>query len=135
MEEMDDNSSLNTISDRRAARRQRRGVRRGGEWMLGIMLILLAVILFMQNLKVITFTNWWALFILLPALGSFGTAWRLASEAGGRFSARARGAVIVGLLLVLVTGMFLLQLNWVILGPVLLVVAGIGLFANSLLPE
>jgi hypothetical protein len=78
--------------------------------------------------------NWWALFILIPALGSFGTAWGMARAAGGHFGMRARGAFIVGLGLTLVTAMFLLNLNWTVLGPALLLLAGLGLLINAVLP-
>jgi hypothetical protein len=131
---MNENPSQSSFSDRLEERRQRRHERRGGEWMWGILLILLAGILFLQNMKIYIVNNWWALFILLPALGSFATAWRVSREAG-RFNARARSALIICVVLVLVAAMFLFSLNWTILGPVLLALAGIGLIVNGMLPN
>ncbi len=114
---------------------ERRGSRGRGGWILGIILILLAGILLLQNLKIYTLSNWWALFILIPALGSFATAGRVVQAAGGRFNVRARGVLIVGLVLVLVTAMFLFSMNWTFLGPILIALAGIGLIVNVLLPD
>lgn len=136
---MNDNSSQPNFTDRREERRERRQERRlgrrGGEWMWGILLILLGAILYMRNMNIYILNNWWALFILLPALGSFATAWRISQAAGGGFPARARSALIFGVVLVLVTAMFLFSLNWTILGPILLALAGIGLIINGMLPE
>ena len=62
----------------RAARWARREARwearagRPGFWMVGgAFLVLLGVVLFLQNMGVSTLKNWWALFILFPAYGSF----------------------------------------------------------------
>jgi hypothetical protein len=132
---MNDNSSQTGFSDRHEERRERRLERRGGGWVGGILLLLLGGILLLQNLNIFTINNWWALFILLPALGSFATAWRLAQSAGGRFTSRARGAVIVGVMLILVTGMFLFNMNWTYLGPGLLVLAGVLLLVNTIIPD
>jgi hypothetical protein len=132
---MDDNSNQNSFSDRREERRERRQERRGGgEWMLGIILILLAGVVLLNNMKIFTLHNWWALFILLAAFGSFGTAWRTARSAG-HFTRVARGSIIAGIVLVLVTIMFLFSLNWFLLGPILLALAGIGMIINALLPD
>lgn len=135
---MDDNSSPNNFSNRRAERQQRiderRAARAGGGWIGGALLLFIGLLLLGRNLNFMTFDNWWALFIMLPALGSFSTAWGMYQAAGGRFTMRARSAMIVGLVLTAVTIMFLFNLNWTILGPVLLILAGIGLLVNVVLP-
>lgn len=123
-----------TRFDRHAARQQRRALRGSGGWIGGVILILIGLLMFGQNLKILPFTNWWALFILLPAVGSFGTAWRL-SQSAGRLTVHSRSAAIVGIACTLVAAIFLFNLNWTILGPGLLVLAGISLFINALLPE
>jgi len=135
---MDDNSSPGNFYNRRAARRQRiderRAMRSGGEWIGGALLLLIGLLLLGRNLNLMIFDNWWALFILLPAIGSFSTAWGMYQAAGGHFTMRARSAMIVGLVLTAVTVMFLFNLNWTIIGPGLLILAGIGLLVNVILP-
>jgi hypothetical protein len=72
--------------------------------MLGIILILLAGIVFLQTQHIYIINNWWALFILLPAFGSIAAAWGISRAAGGQ---------------------------WVIWGPVLLALTGISLIVNG----
>jgi hypothetical protein len=132
-------TNSNQPLSRHEARAQRRAERRGGAnpgaWIGGLLLIGLGVILFLQNQGVAVafpFNNWWAPFILLPALGAFGNAWRV-YQAEGRLNAAARGSLLVGLVLTVVAAAFLFELNWTLLGPALLLMAGIGVLANSML--
>jgi len=119
---------------RRAERRAARGTRYGGAWVGGAILILLGIVFLLQNLGSLSLNNWWALFILLPALGALGAAWRTYQSAGGHLTATARGSLIGGLVLTMITAAFLFDLNWGILAPVLIVLAGIGLLINAFLP-
>jgi len=136
---MNENPVQENIPDRHEQRRQRREERRalreGNGWAVGAILVLLGLIMLGQNMNVFTLKNWWALFILLPALGSLGTAWRLFQADGGRLSRHARNALIAGLLLAGLSGMFLFGLNWTWVGPVLLMLAGIAILTNAVLPE
>jgi hypothetical protein len=122
--------------DQRAARRQRieeRRAGRSGSWALGAVLILVGVFIMLQNLTSFELENWWALFILIPALGAFGNAWR-AYQKDERLSGPARAALVSGVILTMVTAVFLLGLNWIIIGPVLLILAGLGILLNVVLP-
>ncbi len=122
------------------ARRQRREERRamrgqyGGSWVGGAILLLLGVIFLLQNMGALTLNNWWALFIMIPALGAFGAAWRAYQAADGRLTAAARGSLIGGLILTLITAIFLFELSWGVLGPIVIILAGIGLLLNAFLP-
>ena len=118
-------------------RRRRREERRAGRmpWLGGVILIALGIIFLLQNFGLPVLDNWWALFILLPAVGAFGNAWRDYQNAGGRLTASARWSLIVGLILTIVTAIFLFNLNWGLLGPVLIILAGLGLLLNALLPD
>lgn len=123
--------------DRREARRAYRAERRAGRqnngWILGAILILIGIFVILQNLTTFDLENWWALFIMIPALGAFGNAWRTYNR-DGRLSAPARTSLISGFILTMITCVFLLDLNWTILGPVLLILAGAGLLLNAVLP-
>lgn len=132
---MNETPQQNGIHDRIEERRKNRREHHGGEWILGIVLIGLAVIMLLDNQKIYTLNNWWALFILIPALGSLGNAWRTAQSDGGRFNRQARSSLIVGLGFLLVTAMFLFSLSWTVMGPFLLALAGVGLLINGLLPD
>lgn len=121
--------------DRREARQTAPG--RGNAWIVGLILILLGVAFLMQNMGafILPLSNWWALFILIPTVGAFDRAWRIYRDAGNRLTASARSALFGGLVLTLITALFLFNLNWAIFGPVLIILAGTGLLVNTLLPE
>ncbi len=103
-------------------------------WIGGVVLIVLGLIFLLQNVRGFYLNNWWALFILIPALSSFADAWTHYRK-DGRLNRRVRGAFISGCVFLLVTLTFLLNWNWSIVLPVLLIVWGVSLLLNSLLPE
>jgi hypothetical protein len=115
-------------------RREARAARLGGPWVAGVILIVLGILILLQNLNLFTLHNWWALFILIPAAGAFGAAWKTYQDVGGRLTAGARGSLVAGLILTMVSAVFLFNLEWSILGPVLIILAGLGLLLNTLLP-
>ena len=121
--------------ERLKRREERWEMHRGGAWIWGVLLILLAGMLFLRNANIYVVNNWWAFFILLPAMGAFTSAWAQSRLAGGRFTRRARSGAIVGIWMVIITAMFLFNLNWIILGPVLLALAGLSLIINGMLPD
>jgi hypothetical protein len=121
--------------ERRQARRAALGGQtRGGALIAGLLLIILGVIFLLNNsgLLIVPFKNWGALFILLPAFGAFDRAYRFYRSAGRQLTRAARGAVMVGLLLLAVTFIVLFDLNWSVWGPVLLILVGIYLLLNSM---
>jgi FtsH-binding integral membrane protein len=131
--------------DRHEERRQRREARRealgmsgsGSGWIVGLVLILVGVGFLLQNMGIfsISLKNWWALFILIPAIGALETALRLYRSADNRLTAAARGSLVVGLVLTLVTVIFLFDLSWTIFGPILIILAGVGLLLSAMMPE
>lgn len=130
------NDSNSEYYDRRAARRQRieeRRAGRSGSWVVGAILILVGVVIMLQNLTSFDLENWWALFILIPAFGAFERGAREVREAGGKLTGRARSAFLSGLILLFVTIFFLFNLDWVYVGPALLILAGLAFLANALL--
>ena len=135
---MNDQPSVNETApdpmDRREARRQRRAERladpsRGGAWATGLILIILRGIFLLRNTGTfdIPLKNWWALFILIPAIGAFSTALRTFRSEGNQLTPPATGSFLVGLVLTLVTTIFLFGLNWSLFGPILIILTGIGI--------
>ncbi len=125
---------------RHEARRQRREQRladpsREGGWIMGLILIILGGLFLLRttgNFN-IPLTNWWALFILIPAVGALSSAWRMYKDAGDRFTGPARGSLLVGLVLTFVTFVFLFDLSWTYVGPILIIVVGIAIILNYVL--
>ena len=136
------NSVQPTDDDQRSLRRQRLEARREarddggiGAWVTGLVFICLGVLFLLQNMGMLTLMqNWWALFILIPAVGAFANAWRAFRKADGRLTRAARGSIVGGLVLTLVAAAFLFSLDWAILGPILIILAGIGVLVNVTLP-
>jgi len=141
---MNDQMQNNEPYDRHEARRQRRAERReargipgGSTWVAGLILIVLGGAFLMRNMGnfYFPFTNWWALFILIPALGALDRAYRAYRNAGNQFTVFARNSGFVGVILLIVTGMFLFNFNWTFYGPMLLILVGLGVLLNSMLPS
>jgi hypothetical protein len=107
---------------------------RFGGWLGGGILITIGVLLLLRNFTGFYLNNWWALFILLPAVGAFASAGRNYQEAG-RMTSSVRSSLFGGLVLVLVAAAFLFSLNWSLVGPMLLLLAGGALLVNSFLPR
>jgi hypothetical protein len=123
-------------AERRAWREERRAARRAnGAWVGGAVLIALGVIFLLQNAGLMTLHNWWALFILIPAFGSFATAYTLYRNSGDRLTYSARGSLIGGLILTFVAGAFLFELSFGVFLPMVLIIAGVGLLLNFILPS
>jgi hypothetical protein len=120
-------------AERRMSRREWRSG--SGGWIGGIMLISLGILFLLQNLGWFYLENWWALFILIPAFGAFGTAWTLYRSSGNRFPVAARGSLISGTLLTLLALTFLLGLDFAVIWPFFLILGGLAILATTLLPN
>lgn len=100
-------------------------------WLVGAVLIVLGLVFLLQNFGLRTFDNWWALFILIPAAGSFISAWSMYQSSGQQLTPQVRGSLIGGLILTLVAAAFLFNLNWGMIWPVFLIIIGIGALASG----
>lgn len=110
--------------ERRAARRAARQAG-GGAWLGGLLLIGLGVLFLMQNMGYLTnFSNWWALFLLLPAAGTF-SAGMGAYRRDGAWTQEAVGPMLATAVFVGLTAVFLFNLNLSLFGPILLIGAGL----------
>jgi hypothetical protein len=126
--------TTDNYSDRAQRRAERRAARAGGAWIGGVILIGLGMIFLLQNTGALYLQNWWALFILLPALGSFGESFT-EYRVSGRFNAKARGSLVAGLVFTAIASVFLFNLNFSLLLPIILIVAGVGILFNTALPD
>ena len=100
-------------------------------WIAGSILILLGIVFIIQNVAGLSLRNWWALFILIPAIGSLMTAFRMYERNGRRFSSASRGPLIGGLVLLAVSAVFLFNLDWGKVWPLILILGGLGLLLTS----
>ena len=94
-------------------------------WLPGAILIAIGSYFLLNNFTDFHLNNWWALFILIPAFGSFGKALN-EIRATGRINGEARGALIGGSILLLVASAFLFNLDWALIWPFFLIIGGLG---------
>lgn len=127
-----ENELLDVQSSGRQARIARRAERRadrqagGWGWLGGALLIAIGVLFLLQNAGYFPqFSNWWALFILLPAIGAFSAGWGAYQRNGGEWTRESVGPMVAGALFVGLTAVFLFNLSLSFFGPLLLIVAGI----------
>ena len=140
---MNDQFPNNEPFDRQEARRQRREARRaalgdpsrGSTWITGLILIILGAAFLLRNTGSfeLPLKNWWALFILIPAIGALDTAMRMYRQAGDQLTSSAMGSLLVGLALSFLTVSFLFELNMNLFGPILIILAGIGIVAVAMI--
>ncbi len=75
--------------------------------------------------------NWWAIFILLPALASLASAWLALHFGGGAFNLGARLGLGTGLPTLAVALIFMYHINWSIGWTLMLMVAGLVILING----
>ncbi len=92
----------------------------------GAILIGLGLMFLYQNFTGWVPGNWWALFILIPAVASLNQA-RLLYQQSGTLTPAMRGPLTGGLVLLLVALVFLFGLSWTLFWPAVLVVVGVGM--------
>ncbi|MAU01306.1 MAG: hypothetical protein CL608_29545 [Anaerolineaceae bacterium] len=108
----------------------RRVKRHSGNTTGGLILIGIGTIFLLSQLTGFHLHNWWALFILIPALCKLNEAWQ-GYRADGRITHSTRGALIGGTLMAMVASVFLLNLSWSVFWPLVLIVLGVGALLNG----
>jgi hypothetical protein len=103
-------------------------------WIAGGVFMMMGILLLVSSITGAPFDNWWALFILIPALGSLYVAMRTYTETGAMMEA-VRKPLTGGLILLLVSVMFLFNLDWGRYWPFILIIAGGGLGVTALWPK
>jgi hypothetical protein len=111
--------------------RQRGG--RSGSVMGALILIGLGVIFLLQQMGRFDLRNWWALFILIPAFGAFGSALRI-YQSTERLSYAVWSTFYGGLFPLAVALIFLFNLDWAIYWPVFVILPGFGMLTGGLVP-
>jgi hypothetical protein len=125
----EETTAVSPHANRRAGNRPTRPHQFKGNWIPGLVLILVGTVFLAHNLWEFPLHNWWALFILIPALGNFATAYEKYQRAG-RWTRAARSAFIWGFFFVAITAAFLFNISWNLMWPVLLILLGLSFLFN-----
>lgn len=119
-------------SEKNEMREESRPRRYSANWVAGAVFILAGVVILLGNLTEFRLNNWWALFILIPAIGAFTNTYRAYQNEENRLNASARGSLISGLAMIFMMVVFLFNLDLSLLWTVGLVLVGIGILLSSL---
>lgn len=103
-------------------------------WLPGLILIGLGLLFLANNVTDFSFDNWWALFILIPAVGSFSKAID-ALRSGGEFTRAVWSAIAGGLFFTLIAAAFLFELDWGLIWPAFLIIGGVSMIFGALQAE
>jgi hypothetical protein len=106
--------------------RERAERRRSGNWLISLVLIAIGALFLIQNAGISLGGNWWALFILIPAIGCGAAAWGMYERAGHRFIQPMSGPLTGFVILTFITAMFFFSLSWSLLWPVFIIIAGLA---------
>jgi hypothetical protein len=99
-------------------------------WMTGLVLIFVGAILLLVNLTGNQLHNWWALFILSPAINSFSRAVDIYRSRGNIDRSVIRHA-FWGVFFVVLSATFLLEYSFGLVWPVFLILGGIALLFGA----
>ena len=97
----------------------------------GIAVTLAGVVLLLSSSGTLKLGHWWALLILIPAVGSFAEAFIRLKHAGNRFTRQAAAGLSGGLFLAAVAVMFLFGLDWGRYWGIFIVLAGLSTILSA----
>lgn len=98
-------------------------------WVPGVVLILIGGVFLLRNYYPGTLENWWALFILFPALSNFSRGVELIRTVG--FNRSARSHMFWGIFFSLLSASFLFSLDFSLIWPVFLIFAGLAMLLGA----
>jgi uncharacterized membrane protein YhaH (DUF805 family) len=99
-------------------------------WIPGVILVFVGAILLLRNFLDFEFDNWWAFFILIPAITNFVGAYQLYRETG-EFSKGVRSRLVWGLIPTLIAFAFFFNADWGLIWPAMLIIGGLGLLLGA----
>lgn len=101
-----------------------------GPWIGGGILIVVGVVFLLQRMGYSLPSNWWAIFIAIPAVAALISAWR-AYQATGTLNGPARGGLVSGVILAVIAIALFFSVDLGAIWPVLLILLGIVVIAGA----
>jgi len=97
---------------------------RGTLW-FGLVLVCVGIVLILERVGHFSFHNWWALFILIPAVSSLATAVEVFRRTG-KYNIAVNGSLFSGLIILTVALLFLFELDWGKYWPLFILLPGLS---------
>jgi len=99
---------------------------------VGIIFILGGAIVLLNQFGILPFElNWWALFILMPAIGFFSGAYNRYRATGELFTMEVMFPGLLGIFMVIMSASLLVgdawDINWSLLWPFVFIIIGLGM--------
>lgn len=104
---------------------------------IGLAFITGGIIVLLNQTGLVSFDfNWWALFIIFPAIGSFSTAYKCYRATNNLFEMGVMMPVLIGLFMLALAYNLLMgngwNFNWNFLWPAIFIIIGLGMiFSRS----
>ena len=108
------------------------GLSENAAWIGGGLLILLGFIFLAENFGFPLPDNWWAVFVLIPAVIAFNTAWTIYRRNNRQVTTAARGALVSGLILTALALALFFDFDFGKYWPVILIALGVAVIAGNL---
>jgi hypothetical protein len=106
--------------------RERGKRRHGNSWLIGLILIAIGVLFLLQNAGIAIGGNWWALFIMIPAIAAGAAAWSMFERAGRKYTPSVNAPLSGFVLLTFVAAMLFFSLSWSLWWPVFIIIVGLS---------
>lgn len=103
---------------------------KGSTWIIAVVMMLVGGGLLVSNFTGISFENWWALFLFIPAGFMLQNVWA-DYKSNGRITSRSTGPLIAGLAILVMIVVFLFDLSWSGLWPLAFIFGGIAVLLSS----
>ena len=98
----------------------------------GIILIIVGLVFLLRELNVLELNNWWALFMLIPVVSLLNNAWS-AFRAHERMTQGSLRSLSWAFLIGLIAAVFLFDLDWDFIWPVMLIGFGLNMVIGQAL--
>ena len=97
---------------------------------IAVVLMLVGGGLLLSNFTGISFDNWWALFLFIPAGFMLQNVWA-DYQANGRLTSKSTGFLIAGISILVMIVIFLFNLSWSGLWPLAFIFGGIAVLLSG----
>jgi len=101
-----------------------------GSLLPGLLLVALGTIFLLSNLTSFRLDNWWALFILIPAVQNFSSGLKQYRHSAN-FDRHVRARFFLAFFFTLLSLAFFLSLDFGLIWPAFLILAGLGILAGA----
>lgn len=106
------------------------GKEKGSSVIIAVVLMIVGGGLLLSNFTSISFDNWWAFFLFIPAGFMLQNVWA-DYKSNGRLTSKSTGFLIAGLSILVMIVIFIFNLSWSGLWPLAFIFGGIAVLLSG----